>query len=405
MNKGDVQGAVRSLFDELELPEQAFHDFQRHLQGTTASDDVGIPGYLQSQIKEVLNTTWFVSGSEAITEARRGSRPGDSMADLLFTIAFRHLLAKVQDSLQEYGVLTEIWWSGSKEPVPTTECMSCLEVLGPIWADDLAVLLTASDSTALLERVSHVAGVLFDFLLVHGMKPNLSPAKTELFVDLRGPGSVECRRQLHQDNYQLATASQHLPQPLRVIGSYKHLGTWLQTNGKLGKEIKCRIGAAHKTMTQYKGAIFANQAMKLSKKVQLFQTLVLSAVLYNSPIWMITRKLDVQKIHSGVMGLYRRVAAGHFGMITRHWTDEKVQAMLELPQPLDWLHVYRLRYAQHLVKAGDEVVWATLQQTTYWWELLDLSLEWLRPPYTQASTNRVVCDKLDTMGTVVTRQW
>ena len=42
--------------------------------------------------------------------------------------------------------------------------MSCLEVLGPIWADDLAVLLTASDSTALLERVSHVAGVLFDFL-------------------------------------------------------------------------------------------------------------------------------------------------------------------------------------------------------------------------------------------------
>ena len=375
----ELHEAVHTLFAELELPEAAFEEFQCHLQGMTATQDVDMPKYLQSQIREVLNTTWFlVPGCEVVTEARRGSRPGDSMADLLFTIAFRHLLAKVQSELRDYGVLTEMWWSGRKEPVATEDLLERMEVLGPIWADDLAVMLTADSSSLLLERVSHVAGVLIDFLLIHGMQPNLRPSKTEVFIDLRGPGSVECRRQIHNDGYILMTASKHMQQPLRIVGSYKHLGTWVQTNGKLGKEIKCRLGTAHKTMTQYKGAIFANRGMKLHKKVQLFQSLVLSAVLYNSPIWMLTRKQDIQKLHSGIMGLYRRVAVGHYGVETRTWPDEKIQAQLELPQPLDWLHVYRLRYAQHLVKAGDNVVWATLQQTTYWWELLDRSLHWLR---------------------------
>ena len=80
----------------------------------------------------------------------------------------------------------------------------------------------------------------------------------------------------------------------------------------------------------------------------------------------------------GIMRLYRRVTMGHLGPITQKWSDEKVQASLELPDPLDLLHVYRLRYVQHLYRAGDAIVWATLQQHPYWWQMLDKSLEWLR---------------------------
>ena len=72
-----------------------------------------------------------------------------------------------------------------------------------------------------------------------------------------------------------------------------------------------------------------------------------------SPLQLTNLDVDSQtgypKLHSGIMGLYRRVAVGHYGIETRTWPDEKIQAQLELPQPLDWLHVYRLRYAQHSV--------------------------------------------------------
>ena len=135
-----------------------------------------------------------------------------------------------------------------------------------------------------------------------------------------------------------------------------------------------RIKLSPSTKERY----FGNRAMTLSKKVQLFNTLVMSAVLYNSPTWMITRKHDVQRLHSGIMALYRRVTMGHLGPLTQKWSDEKIQASLELPDPLDLLHVYRLRYVQHLVRNGDTIVRATLQQHPYWWQLLDKSLEWLR---------------------------
>ena len=371
--------AVRTLFEELDLPEAAYDDFRQQLYGNTATEDAHIPQYLQSQIKEVLNSTWFlVTGSDEVTEARRGSRPGDSMADLLFTIAFRHLLSKFQDTLRQEGVFTELWWSGRREPIAMDDCLQRQEVLGPIWADDLAIMLAADNSPILMQRVGKVAGVLIDILLVHGMQPNLKPSKSEVFVDLRGEGSVDCRRKIHEDDYKLHTTSEYLSEPLRIVGSYKHLGTWIQTNGKVVKELRCRFGAAHQTITKYKGAIFGNRAMAMHKKVQLFNTLVLSAVLYNSPTWMITRKHDVQRLHSGIMKLYRRVTMGHLGPITQKWSDEKVQASLELPDPLDLLHVHRLRYVQHLYRAGDAIVWATLQQHPYWWQMLDKSLEWLR---------------------------
>ena len=76
----------------------------------------------------------------------------------------------------------------------------------------------------------------------------------------------------------------------------------------------------------------------------------------------------VQKLHSCIMSLYRRVAFGHWGIVARSWKDETVQSRLSLPNPLHLLHVHRLRYLQHLVRSGDPTLWAMLQQRDYWWK-------------------------------------
>lgn len=381
-NTGILSRSVEELFDSLNLPPEAFREFCSHLQGCTATADMDTPPFLEGQVRELLNTTWFVvSGSEVFTEARKGSRPGDSVADLLFTIAFRHLLAKVSQELHECGVLLQLSWSGERRPFQPDGQMDMghhIDVLGPVWADDLAVLMTAESSEVLLNNVQRAAGTLFDTLLLNGMQPNLGPSKTELLLELRGPNSTPLRKQIAMDEFQLTTTSRYLQDKVRIVGSYRHLGTWVQINGKLGKEMNCKAAIGHSTMTKYKAPIFANKAMHLDRKVQLFQSLVMSAFLFNSPIWMITRKRDVQKLHSCIMSLYRRVALGHWGIVARRWKDETVQSRLSLPNPLHQLHVHRLRYLQHLVRAGDPTLWAILQQRDYWWKLVDVSLDWLR---------------------------
>lgn len=381
-NTGVLMRSVEELFASLQLPPEAYQDFCVHLQGTTATEDIGTAPFLENQVREVLNTTWFVvSGSDTFTEARKGSRPGDSIADLLFTIAFRHILARVKNELAACGVLTTLRWNGARAPFGSSVDGALLydfEVLGPVWADDLAVLLSDSSPVQLLDNVRRVAGKLFDTLLLSGMQPNLGPSKTELLLELRGPKCTPLRKQIAFDDFLLTTESQYLLQPLRVVGAYRHLGTWVQINGKIGKDLSCKVAMGHSTITKYRASIFSNKAMHLERKVQLFHSLILSAVLFNSPIWMLTRKRDVQKLHSGVMSLYRRVAIGHWGIVTRGWRDETIQSRLSLPNPLELLHTQRLRYLQHLVRAGDQFLWAMLQQRDYWWKLVDLSLEWLR---------------------------
>ena len=377
---GTLERTVDELFTSLGLPDQARGDFHTLLVGASALDDADVPQFWQGQVRELLNGTWFtVSGTPILTEARKGSRPGDSAADLLFSFAFRHLLKNVTLQAADLGVVSQLTWSGERVPHhDDLEMTEVLEFLGPIWADDVAILLESTTSAQLVRNTQIILGLLFDQLVIAGMSPNLGKSKTEILFDLRGKDSVALRKHFALNGQRLPTVSKHLVGYVNIVGSYKHLGTWVQVNGKLGKELSCRFGIGHATMTKYRSAIFSNRKLPLVRKTHLFQSLVMSAVLFNAPAWYLQRKKDLERYHSGVMALYRRLAAFHFGPLVRHWRDELVQARLSLPSPVALLHLNRLRYLQHLVRQGDSAVWAALQQHCYWWQMVDLSLDWLK---------------------------
>lgn len=371
---------MEELFSSLGLPPQARDEFRHLIQGESAMESAGMASFLQGQVRELLNATWFtVSGTPVLTEARKGSRPGDSTADLLFSIAFRHLLYMVSAKAANLGVVSHLEWSGDHVPYhDDLERTEVLEFLGPIWADDVAILMVAPTSAALVRNSQIILGLLFDQLIIAGMSPNLGRSKTEILFDFRGPGSTPIRKHFSFNGYRLPTISKHMLSFVNIVGAYKHLGTWVQVNGKLNKELSCRFAIGHNTLSKYRSAIFSNRQWPLPRKTHLFQSLVLSAVLFNSPAWYLQRKKDVEKFHSGIMALYRRLASAHFGLLVRHWRDELVQARLSVPSPITLLHQDRLRYLQHLVRQGDDAVWAALQQHGYWWEMADLSLEWLK---------------------------
>ena len=377
---GSLERTVDDLFSSLKLPAAARLEFQQLLTGESAMEASDIPPFWQGQVRELLNATWFtVSGTPTLTEARKGSRPGDSAADLLFSIAFRHLLHMVSSRAADLGVVSYLEWSGHHVPFHNDlERTEVLEFLGPIWADDVAILLEASTSAQLIRNAQVILGLLFDQLILAGMSPNLGKSKTEIIFDLRGKDSVALRKHFALNGWRLPTISKHMAAYVNIVGAYKHLGTWVQVNGKLSKELACRFAIGHSTMSKYRSAIFGNRKLPLPRKTHLFHSLVMSAVMFNSAAWYLQRKKDVEKFHSGVMALYRRLATSHFGILVRHWRDELVQSRLSLPPPVSLLHQDRLRYLQHIVRQGDDAVWAALQQHCYWWQMVDLSLEWLK---------------------------
>ena len=371
--------SVHELFTKMGLPDAAYKEFEYMMSTASALEEGGASHHVQHLAREFLNSTWFlVPGSDQYTIARKGSRPGDSFADLLFSVAFRHLLRQVQHTVKQYGVDLEVCWSGKREPVATCAKKQTVQALGPVWADDLAVLLHCGDPHQLVEQVRYCAGTLFDVLQLAGMTPNMKQSKTEVVLDLRGARSVAVRRELDGMDYAISTTSRWMDSTLRVVGSYKHLGTWIEVKCRHAKDLRCKFGQAHTTFGKYRAAIFGNKGMRLTTKVRLFDTLVMVAAMYNASSWMPLHTTDAKLLHSGVMRLYKRLALNHFGLDSRQWKDEKIRGELGVVAPPIHLSISRLRYLQHLIRSGDTTVWAILQQNFAWWGLVDNDISWLR---------------------------
>lgn len=377
-----VRGDTRSpmdLFANLNLPDEAYEEFKQHVQSRTAMDDMQCPQFLSMIAEEYLTGTWYtVHGTDTMTRTRRGSRPGDTVADLFFSIAFRYILKKVQRSLQHLGISFEISWSGLREPIPSRPQNVPISAMGPVWADDLCIMLVHPCAQTLLTNTQAVAGQLFDELVTAGMSPNLAAAKTEVMLTLCGTGSVAVRKQICFAGAMLETTSQWLRHRLRVVGSYRHLGVWITVKCRYAKALRMRLGMAHETFTQQRAAIFANRGLSWDKKKQLFYTLIMSGLTYATGVFMPLNRKDMELWTKGLHKLYRRMAQTQFGLQQRHWNDRRLRAQLQVPHPQVVLRAGRLSYLQHLVRAGDDTVWAMSQQTLQLWALISEDLDWLR---------------------------
>ena len=373
----DMRG-IKELFATMRLDDTAYDDFVAYSQAATALDEAGVSPHLQSLMADAMDGTWFVvKGLNTLTQTRKGTRPGDSFADILFAYSFARLLRGMTVHMKAQGLLLEIAWSGKHEPVADSRCHT-QETLGPIWADDLTVMIQHESPLRLLQATSVVAGELLDRLSVAGMTPNLNRGKTEVMVSLRGKRSVALRRTIAKDGNSLTTTSRFVQRPLHVTGAYRHLGVWLHMNGSPWQDIRVRFAMAHSKITQYRSSLFGNKAMPLDKKVQLLDSLVLSAVHYNLIVWVPFRKNAQQAYERKFSGLIRRVAFMHFGLTVKEWTADELFAYLGVAPPAVQMHVHRLRYLQHLISSAPDPVWAFLQQSRSWWDKVQDSVQWFQ---------------------------
>ena len=92
--------AVQRLFQTLQLPTSAFADFAQELAEASAMEAAAASPFVRAHVEEAMHGTWFkLMGADSISQTKRGSRPGDNLADLLFAFAFRRILRNVLDQL------------------------------------------------------------------------------------------------------------------------------------------------------------------------------------------------------------------------------------------------------------------------------------------------------------------
>ena len=356
----------------------------RRFKSEPAMDAIGASTFLKQHVAESLNSTWFrLKDSGEVSITRKGSRPGDNLADLLFTFAFRKIMRRILDMVEMEGIVMSFTGCGEMHPFPhQLDAQFCtrFSTLGPVWADDLAVMVQSAESEALIPKIQVIARIVIDTLAVYGMQVNCDSGKSELVLDIRGIGAHGVKKELFRHKQPCVdVTTRHVGRVfLNVVAKYKHLGTLFAAKGSMTPEIKQRVGHARAEFQKFRKQIYANTVLPVKTRVELFNSLVLSGLSFNVAVWPALKKQEHNCFRNGLHGLYASLAFAIWGQETYQWRDEQIMTKLQVPDATTLMIIARLRYLHHLVVKGDEYVWAFVHYDGEWLGLIAHDLLWLQ---------------------------
>ena len=248
--------------------------------------------------------------------------------------------------------------------------------LGPTWMDDTAICVKQPASEELPGVMGQVAGFLLELCNYHCLSPNLSPGKTELLLCFRGRGSRKMKLQFYGPQASLAIPilCENETRHLRLITQYKHLGGLCHHAGDQRAELKQRLAIAHCAFGHHRRLLFHNVSIPWAKRVEYFQMLMMTKLLYGAESWIAIDQKTQDCFHTGVLKLYRRLLRVKADC---HLTDDDILVQVALPSPSELLRRGRLRYYATLVKANIPQLWDLLACDDYWCRLIEEDMCWM----------------------------
>ena len=247
-----------------------------------------------------------------------------------------------------------------------------------VYADDLCTPVVCELASELRGSVSAMTADTMDVLTPHALRPNLGPTKTSAVFAPIGPGS----RAAHTEAFvHLKGRVPVWPESkglhwLDLVPRYRHLGSLITYDGRMGPEIRHRLALAGSAYREGKRKLFSCKAIPLKKRAFLFKSHVLSVLLSGAGSWPLLAKGEWQTFAGGVLGLYRQLlclrATGDW-----HHTASQIYAQVGLPSAEALLQGERLRLLGQLVCSAPDHVWALVSWNTEFRTGLSNACSWL----------------------------
>jgi hypothetical protein len=378
MKVGKKMGFTEDLMQELYV----------HLAEPAALASAGLPAHMQNAIKALhVDTHFAVRGQADVCRTALGSRPGDCFADVIFSYLWGRILHRFQASLKAMDIDEQIPKDGGLRLRLTDEAPedSSCSFLGPTWMDDTCICVSDPDSNQLERKIHQAKGRLLELCTTHGLTPNLGPGKTEVLLIFQGKGSRQQKIKYFGPNSDktLKIVGEKGIQAVRVVQHYTHLGCILHHKQDNRREARRRIGMAQQTFSQHRRHLLQNPALSLTRRVELFKTLVWSRFCFGTESWVLDEKGTKEYVHNALVRLFKRlIKAGH----DAHLTDDDVLVETGLNSPTELLRLSRLRYIGTLYRCGPRVPWGLINSDHKWTTLVADDLNWLWHQLQNAST-------------------
>ena len=311
----------------------------------------------------------------------KGTRPGDPVGDILFNMV---MMLVLQDVTQYMKAHTSAVWEG--EATPVKDLSQSQDIPVHAWCeiafvDDLAVLLRAPTQNDMHCLAKQAFGAVHEAARTRGLHLNMEAGKTELLMAFVGAGSKDFKTCLAKDGF-LIDVSEFAPDmQLRVVHSYKHLGSWVHADGQPRHTLRERVRSAKQSWGPLIRPFFKKSSISVRAKVIVFESLIYSRLLFNVHVSTRCTPDLIEKWEAGIRtALAPLVRAQLYGQPPFTFSTSTLCGLAEMLAPSDALHIARLRFAKRFLQHCPQALWDVIHSgegdPSSWLSSLRSSLSW-----------------------------
>ena len=376
----DADSQFCAVLKHFQLPPSVWHELQQAASNGGLMGLEGTGGHLRSLIKDSHDGSYFVTryaSGERLCKTEAGSRPGESLADLVYAWIFHAVLRDVTERLRAEGILEEVPYSGEMSPFPSP-VVEHVPLLGPTWADDSTFVCSDRDTEVLVSKARRMASTVVDCCTKRGLIPNFKPGKTSFILNLRGKGSKRTQTELfgNGDRHLEIVTADRGKVDIPVVQTYIHLGCAVEKSMTLQTEAHRRTAVASSAFEPLRRLVFQNTAVPVEVRGRLL-TVFIDSTYFNLEVWNGHLDKGWKRLQLGHQHILRR-------MLAKDLTAEEIYKLTPAEcscysahPPLHIIHITkRLRFMISMVRAAPPVLWALVQAEGQWGQQLLQDLRW-----------------------------
>ena len=349
------------------------------LRGNSALQAAQVTPHQSAQVNAMLSTTWFQvrHHSESLTQTASGTRPGDSVADVLFAFLMSRYLHPLREAFIHHGLQTQYKLKWLPFEGDALDDFPSQDIIQACWVDDLVILLQAETNATLLAKIKVAMSLVQDIAAQFGLHLNYGPNKTACVMKLRGPGTNAMWQQiLEESDHQrpaihFACQSLLAPGRLDIVADYVYLGQLQDQRGHPACEIRRSFINVRTANALLNKGVFRSKHMPYATKSMLFKALVLSKLHYGAGAWQHMNIHTARSWHQQLCAIFAKLAPTQ--RKGPHTTNLDLIADCQMSHPSMIIAAQRMSLFDRLLQTDMLELWAILQnqdQRTGWFALV-----------------------------------
>ena len=367
-----------ALLTRLGLPSEAAAEITSWIERTGGLlKEKGAPSAIVAMVNSLHDGAWFrLPGDRSYISTIAGGRQGCKLGALIFNLIYSLALHDFRQEARRQGLVLNIkvkdspfwgqgsedlYWSTDRAPEDKNADSECFEVT---YVDDEAAFWACKSAASLTKYAPMFMNILVASYKRFGFNINWDKGKTEAFISLRGKQAATQKCSIYR-----AGSSLKLPpecgHDLRVVQSYKHLGSILESTGSSGPDAAHRATSAMSAFAPLSKKVFGCPSIDRKVRMDLFMSLVVSRLIYNVHVWSDLTAASYATLNSTYMrGLRRIAAACRFSSAPNQPTDSDVRRLLGAPSLQCIIVQRRLMLASSIAMHGPRPLQAILSVRT-----------------------------------------